>query len=629
MSWVFGPGGGSTTTPGGADQDIQFNNNGSFSGSNLLTTDGSGSLSASTHVSASTFYGDGSNLTGVTASAVQVADGPQYSLQFRFDSPVSGDLSGSSDLLWDPATSDVLISGSVRLQDGEEFYGDLEGAILFPAKVDEVGGIGKGKVVYIKGLSGTTPTIGLAACDDPATMPAFGLCAVSASNNANTQVATFGSLDGLNLNNISPGHSFSEGDILYVNTGSGGTAGTFTNVKPTGSNNLVQNIGKVVHNGVSSNGQIKVGGAGRANDTPNLDKGHIFVGNETDQAIQDSTIFVSASAERVGINITVPTAALHVSASSVHHGESARFEGEVVITSPEGKLAVQDTTNNYQVTLVPAAIPRVAFGTTSNETQYMVIDGGNTNRFITVNDFFIGTSSVYSQGLYYDVSEERIGINTSAPTHDLTVNGDLSATDVYISSIPDVNRVLVSTTNGQITTHSPFTFASDVLFVPTITASVGIDTVEVQTETLEVSSSDNGSINIGEGISYLQSGVDRFEIFENEFKFQNVKLYQGVSTENTSNFNIGDKQVFLVDTNSSVVTGTLPGVTSTDDVGITYTVKDSGGNAGTNDIVIEPSGSQTIDGASAAKIQTNYGAMTVVSFSSSVNGFGWGIVSAT
>ena len=66
MSWVFGPGGGSATTPGGADKDIQFNNNGSFSGSALLTTDGSGSLSASVHVSASTYYGDGSNLTGIT-----------------------------------------------------------------------------------------------------------------------------------------------------------------------------------------------------------------------------------------------------------------------------------------------------------------------------------------------------------------------------------------------------------------------------------------------------------------------------------------------------------------------------------------------------------------------------------
>jgi len=573
MSWVFGPGGGGT--PGGANGDIQFNNNGSFSGSNLLTTDGSGSLSASTHVSASTFYGDGSNLTGVTASAVQVANGPQYSLQFRYDSPVSGDLSGSSDLLWDPATSDVLISGNVRLENGKEFYGDLEGAILFPAKVDEVGGIGKGKVVYIKGISGTTPTIGLAACDNPATMPAFGLCVASASNNANTQVATFGSLDGLNLNNISPGHSFSAGDILYVNTGSGGTAGTFTNIKPTGSNNLLQNIGKVVRNGVSSNGQIKVGGAGRTNDTPNLDKGYIFVGNETDQAIQDNTIFVSASANRVGINVSTNlSAALHVSASSVHGGESARFEGEVVITSPEGKLQVRDTTNNYQVSLAPAFIPRVAFGTTSNELQYMYIDGGNTNRIASLNDFYIATASVngvnFGKGFYYDISEERFGIHTKTPTHDFTVNGDLS-----------------------------------------------------------VSSSASGSINIGEGISYVFDGVNRFDVFENEFRINKTNFYQGVSGEQTSNFNIRDAQVFLVDTNSSVVTGTLPGVNSSDDYGVTFIIKDSGGNAGTNDIVIEPSGSQNIDGGAAAKITTNYGAMTVVAISSSTNGLGWAIVSAT
>lgn len=405
QGWAYVSSSTASGTPGGEDTNIQFNNNGAFSGSNLLITDGSGSLSASvnisasafygdgsnitgltasavnvadgpeqaiqfrvdtpvsgeisgssafmfmtasntvkldgailsssTYISASAFYGDGSNLTNVTASAVQVADGPQYSLQFRFDSPVSGDLSGSSDLLWDPATSDVLISGSVRLEDGKEFYGDLEGAILFVAKVDEVGGIGKGKAVYIKGLSGTTPTIGLAACDDPAKMPAFGLCAFSASNNTTTQVATFGSLDGLNLNNISPGHSFSEGDILYVNTGSGGAAGTFTNIKPTGSSNLLQNIGKIVRNGASSNGQIKVGGAGRANDTPNLDKGHIFIGNDTDQTIQDNTIFISASANRVGINNTNPDHTLTVGgdiSASVNISASAFYGNGAGIT---------------------------------------------------------------------------------------------------------------------------------------------------------------------------------------------------------------------------------------------------------------------------------------------------------
>ena len=581
--WVYGPGGGSTS-PGGSNGDIQFNSSGSFGGSTLLTTDGAGNLSASANISASAFYGDGSNLTGVTASAVEVADGPQYSLQFRFDSPVSGDLSGSSDLLWDPATSDVLISGNVRLENGKEFYGDLEGAILFPANVDEVGGIGKGKVVYIKGLSGTTPTIGLAACDDPSKMPAFGLCAISASNNANTQVATFGSIDGLNLNNISPGHSFSEGDTLYVNTGSGGTAGTFTNTRPTGSNNLLQNIGVVVRNGISSNGQIKLGGAGRSNATPNLDKGHIFVGDESDCSIQDSTIFVSASAERVGINITVPTAALHVSASSVHGGESARFEGQVVITSPDGELVVQDTSNNKQVRVTADILPTIEFGDNTDTDDFFLIQGGATSKILvdpSLNAFIISDTTAATEGITYKPAQARVGIHTPTPTHAFTVNGD-----TYVTGA--------------------------------ISASVGI----------EVSSSGNGSISIGEGIIYTYGGLDRLDAFEDTFKLRDVNYYKAISTVQTSNFNIEGFQTFLVDTTGSVITGTLPGLTEDGQIGLTYTIKDYAGSGSTNNVVIEPSGSQEIDGGTAAKIQTNYGAMTLTAFSSS-HGYSWGIVSAT
>jgi len=519
--WAFvGTGSsGGTTTPGGSDTNIQFNNNGSFSGSALLTTDGSGSLSASVNISASAFYGDGSNLTNVTASAVEVADGPQYSLQFRYDSPVSGDLSGSSDLLWDPAAGDLLISGSVRLEDGQEFYGDLEGGILFPAKVDEVGGIGKGKVVYIKGISGTTPTIGLAACDDPAKMPAFGFCAISANNNANTQVITFGSIDGLNINNISPGHSFSGGDILYVNTGSGGTAGTFTNIRPRGSSNLVQNIGKIVRNGVSSNGQIKAGGAGRANATPNLDKGYLFVGDDTNCSTADNTLFISSSANLVGINNTNPDHALSVT--------------------------------------------------------------GDISASINIS----------GSGLY--------------------------VTNAYVSSVP-ADRVLVSTTDGKVTSHSPFTFSSDVLAVPTITASVGI----------EVTSSTNGSINIGEGVNYNYDGIRRLDIFENEFKLNTTQFYQAMSPVKTSNFDVRNFQVFPVNTNGSVVTGTLPGLTSDDDIGVTFTVKDSAGSGSTNNVVIAASGSQKIDSASQLKIEVNYGSATVSAISGA-SGYFWSIMSTS
>jgi hypothetical protein len=245
-----------------------------------------------------------------------------------------------------------------------------------------------------------------------------------------------------------------------------------------------------------------------------------------------------------------------------------------------------------------------------------------TNTLFPSHDLFVATSSVYNQGLYYDVSEERIGIHTSAPTHDLTVNGDLSATDAYVSSIP-ADRVLVSTTNGQITSHSPFTFASDVLSVPTITASVGI-----QTEALEVTSSANGSISIGEGIIYTYEGLDRIDAFEDTFKLRDVNYYKAVSTVQTTNFNIQGFQTFLVDTTGSVITGTLPGLTSDGQIGLTYTIKDYAGSGSTNNVVIEPSGSQEIDGGTAAKIQTNYGAMTLTAFSSS-HGYSWGIVSAT
>ena len=52
--------------------------------------------------------------------------------------------------------------------------------------------------------------------------------------------------------------------------------------------------------------------------------------------------------------------------------------------------------------------------------------------------------------------------------------------------------------------------------------------------------------------------------------------------------------------------------------GQTVTVKDSGGNASVNTITVQRSGSDTIDGATTAVINTNYGVLRVYS-----NGVAW------
>ena len=80
QGWAY-VSGSSTVTPGGSDTNIQFNNNGVLSGSSLLITDGSGSISGSTTiqgaslsvdgaVTAGTFHGDGSGLTNISSDDV-------------------------------------------------------------------------------------------------------------------------------------------------------------------------------------------------------------------------------------------------------------------------------------------------------------------------------------------------------------------------------------------------------------------------------------------------------------------------------------------------------------------------------------------------------------------------------
>ena len=86
-------------------------------------------------------------------------------------------------------------------------------------------------------------------------------------------------------------------------------------------------MGMVVRNGVGGDNQIKVGGAGRTNATPNLDKGYLFVGDDTNCSTPDNTVFISSSASRVGINTTNPGAALDVSGSVYITGPDALVSG--------------------------------------------------------------------------------------------------------------------------------------------------------------------------------------------------------------------------------------------------------------------------------------------------------------
>jgi hypothetical protein len=173
------------------------------------------------------------------------------------------------------------VQGKIEVSGADaEFIGDLRGAIRFNAQAGEA--LSKGDVVYISGISGNTPIVMKADADDANKMPAFGLAFDSANLNSSVEVVTFGTLSGIDTS--TPGWSL--GDTLYVST----VAGEITNLAPTGESSLIQNIGKVQRVDVSA-GSIKVGGAGRSNATPNLNRGSLFVGNSSNQS---STLAIGA-----------------------------------------------------------------------------------------------------------------------------------------------------------------------------------------------------------------------------------------------------------------------------------------------------------------------------------------------
>jgi len=180
----------------------------------------------------------------------------------RTETQTDGTAPKGSELTWSEVDTNFI-----NLNDNKV---EVSGAIIFAAKAGEA--LSKGDVVHVSGVSGNQPVVSKADADDAAKMPAFGLAEADANLNAAVNVVTFGTLYDLDTS------AFSAGDTVYVST----TAGGLTATKPTGESSLIQNLGLVIRSHASA-GSIKVGGAGRSNDTPNLNDGNVFIGNASNQ----------------------------------------------------------------------------------------------------------------------------------------------------------------------------------------------------------------------------------------------------------------------------------------------------------------------------------------------------------
>ena len=70
-------------------------------------------ITASAFISSSFYYGDGRYLTNVTASAITTGDGPIGSLQFRVDNPITNEISGTTNVLYDLTNNNFKVDSGL------------------------------------------------------------------------------------------------------------------------------------------------------------------------------------------------------------------------------------------------------------------------------------------------------------------------------------------------------------------------------------------------------------------------------------------------------------------------------------------------------------------------------------
>ena len=313
---------------------------------------------------------------------------------------------------------------------------EVSGAIVFAAKAGEA--LTKGDVVYVSGVSGNEPVVSKADADDASKMPAFGLAEADANLNAAVNVVTFGTLYDLDTS------AFSAGDTVYVST----TAGGLTATKPAGESSLIQNMGKVVRSHASA-GSIKVGGAGRTNDVPNLNDGNVFIGNASNQAetralveadISDLQTYLTAETNDLTAAVTwanVPDANITQSSVTQHQAALSITESQISDLGTYLTDVVSDTTPQLggDLDVNGYAIKTAATGDlvlqAADVLQAKYNNGGSTALYANSisGKIAIGSATVGSATITLDGSTTVTGAFTS-----LGIDDNATSTAITITS---------------------------------------------------------------------------------------------------------------------------------------------------------------------------------------------------
>ena len=364
-----------TSSDGTDDSVVQFT-----AGSNITLT-----RNSATEITIAASGGGGGGTPGGSDTQIQYNDG--------------GSFGGTTGLTWNDSTN--ILSIATR------YEGDIDGAVLQQVIANEA--LSKGDVVYISGGLGDNPEVRKAQANSASTMAALGIMKDNTNLNDVGECVTSGEITGLNLT------GFTTGDELFV---SNTTAGGLLTSAPTGEANLIQKIGKVIKGGAG--GALTVLGAFRANATPNLNQGSIFIGSGANES---TTLAIGSNTHVLTSNGTTAS------------WQAVPATGVTDFTNSNGTFVSFGTTNTNATGAV--TVGSVDLSATGSPSASTFLRGDNT--WATPTD----TNTTYSYNVPSGTTTLRLAESTG--------------TDYDVALVGGTNVTITRNSANQLTFASPDT----------------------------------------------------------------------------------------------------------------------------------------------------------------------------
>ena len=158
--------------------------------------------------------------------------------------------------------------------------------------------------------------------------------------------------------------------------------------------------------------------------------------------------------------------------------------------------------------------------------------------------------------LYLDVNNLRVGINTSTPTHDLTVAG--TTRTVYLEATNQLDIGPITITGNTISTTSPALYLNPLTNNIVYQASLTVDSINIDTNVISANTPDTD-------IELHTSGTGSVKIYADTRVEGNIHATGNISAD--GDIQIGDANTDSITFNAEVNSDIVPNIDNTYDLG--------------------------------------------------------------